>query len=354
MDFLLRDYKSHLGMRFLQSILIAIPAVSALSASDLDDGNLPGIIRPGVNTLPDSDAPPTEEPPKDLPPKEVPAKELPREDDVKGDEVQVGDSRYRQKYKYDEICLSPKDFAKRRFAMDVVFTGISIKIPSPYTDYINTTFNLVKIENSNYLIPIIYSNKDKDLDDRFKNFEEQKLIRIFGILKYEQYRATGRKKFGADRIYYFEVEKIEKPDRSLVDDLKLLGETASQYDFLPVEFRRIDIQPYKYVGTKIRITIPFANVENRIPPLISKCGGLLPEDYFKINSVDLFNTAIIADRKNEKLVDELIKLKVGGMIDIFGVLKKVSDTSRKVILDEYFIYVVSAAPYIPPPPPPKK
>ncbi len=264
--------------------------------------------------------------------------------DSKEEEDRVVDGKYKLKCKYDEMCLSPKNFSNDKLILDVMFSGIGTKFPNPYPDVLNSTFNMIKIENPNYVIPLIYSNRNKDLDEKFKNLEENKLIRLFGTLRYQNYKPAV-KKLGMERLYFFEVENFGK---NLIDDLRSFSKDISSNDYPLVEFRRIDIQPFKFNESKIKISIPFRDIENRFPAVITKCAGILPEDYFRINSVDLLNIAIIADRRNEKLIDGIINLKIGTMIDVYGVVKKVSDTSRKTVLDEYFIYAIAIEPSPPP------
>jgi hypothetical protein len=240
--------------------------------------------------------------------------------------------RYKSDANYYQIALDPERYTGRdkdRRLIRAVYVQYNKNLPEDYAEVMPKSFALMKIENMKAELPLLFSCYRGNSFEKIKELTPRKQVKIYGRISSKSYRG----KDGRKDLYFMLVEDIEEVQpMNEVSDFKI-------NDFMEVKPRRLEIQPAKFAGKKVRFDLSFSKLSNQVPAMVTKFDNINYEKHFVFIPKEQFILPLVINRENEYCVEPLTKVKVGGKLNVCGVLKSVRDETKELSRPFYYIYV---------------
>lgn len=245
-----------------------------------------------------------------------------------------------------DICRNPAKFAPKdecKLKFKIVFKAKADTLPPKYEDAFAKNNALIvpegDVQEGFTKIPIIYSTARSKLRDEITNLELNKPVILYATLRFKMFKDSKRKDAEQEKLFALFVDDIEIPELTVRD----LVDITKDAEFAPAKSKRLDLQYERYLGRKVSVAFHFKDTDNKISADIAKLTDIGNETHFTIIPTEVFHTAIVAERNNEKCVEPLIDMLPGDLMTLNGVLRKADDPTSQKHIPVYYFYVYSIA-----------
>lgn len=258
---------------------------------------------------------------------------------------------YKADATYAEIAEDPdrflkKDLSKRCFK--VISKGFLTKLPAPHDKILTKPIYVMKIENMQKDVPLLFNSKNERLRKAICDLENDQIVTVYATVVFKSERDDSIPKTSPAKYlkcHFLHVDDIETSstvkDPSKKDKDSDAPESSEIED---VKYRYVDIQPSKRSGKNVRMEMKFKDISNTIHPQICKFTEISNDEYFVVLPMETFSLPLIVKRDNDNCVKVIAEAEPGAKLSVCGAVQCAKDPSDKNAKPIYYVLVSDISP----------